>query len=85
MATRKAAVSTSKAATQKLENNGSGFSCAAVIKTRRCSGDKTPVQSKAIPTAAENAAMAQLVETDLIEGTRKPDSGSERERFGAGP
>ena len=44
-----------------------------------------PVQRKAIPTAAENAAMAQLVETDLIEGTRKLDSGSERERFGAGP
>jgi hypothetical protein len=68
-----------------LENNGSGFSFAAVIKTRRCSGDKTPVQSEAIPTAAEHAAMAQLIETDLNEGTRKLDSGSERERFGAGP
>jgi len=85
MATRKAAASISRAATQKLENNGSGFSCAAVIKTRRCGGDKTPVQSKTIPTAAENAAMAQLVETDVNAGTRKLDSGSERERFGAGP
>ena len=85
MATRKAAANTSRASAQKLTNNGSGFSFAAVLRTRRCRGDKAPVQTKAMLSAAEKTAMAQLDGTDFNEGTRKSDSEGERERFGAGP
>ncbi|HEX9544415.1 MAG TPA: hypothetical protein VF955_04475 [Pyrinomonadaceae bacterium] len=65
VATRKAAATIVRAANQKLVNNGDGLWYVGVMRSRFWSGDTAPLRTTPKPIAAENAAIAQLVETDL--------------------